>query len=266
MAVYIIMTIISMLFAGYAQNVKEVESLDSTYRILGVMAFLPFAVVSALRYQVGTDWPIYNDYFHSIPAGGKKFTEPLFNLLNRFLYHFTQNSYILFAVVAVLLLSFMFLTIFQQSEYLPLSILIFVVSGDFFNSQNQIRQMLATAILLYALKYVYDRNWKHYFLLLLIAAGIHISALLFVPVYFIYGKRVNIKKQIIVYLILGISVPILGKLVLRLISKTKYGWYIGSMYDTNNFYLIGFVFTLFFLAIFYYYVYCNPEHDVKYEF
>ena len=45
MAVYIIMTIISMLFAGYAQNVKEVESLDSTYRILGVMAFLPFAVV-----------------------------------------------------------------------------------------------------------------------------------------------------------------------------------------------------------------------------
>ena len=39
MAVYIIMTIISMLFAGYAQNVKEVESLDSTYRILGVMAF-----------------------------------------------------------------------------------------------------------------------------------------------------------------------------------------------------------------------------------
>ena len=62
MAVYIIMTIISMLFAGYAQNVKEVESLDSTYRILGVMAFLPFAVVSALRYQVGTDWPIYNDY------------------------------------------------------------------------------------------------------------------------------------------------------------------------------------------------------------
>ena len=151
MAVYIIMTIISMLFAGYAQNVKEVESLDSTYRILGVMAFLPFAVVSALRYQVGTDWPIYNDYFHSIPAGGKKFTEPLFNLLNRFLYHFTQNSYILFAVVAVLLLSFMFLTIFQQSEYLTLSILIFVVSGDFFNSQNQIRQMLATAILLYAL-------------------------------------------------------------------------------------------------------------------
>lgn len=116
-------------------------------------------------------------------AGGKKFTEPLFNLLNRFLYHFTQNSYILFAVVAVLLLSFMFLTIFQQSEYLTLSILIFVVSGDFFNSQNQIRQMLATAILLYALKYVYDRNWKHYFLLLLIAAGIHISALLFVPVY-----------------------------------------------------------------------------------
>ena len=158
MAVYIIMTIISMLFAGYAQNVKEVESLDSTYRILGVVAFLPFAVVTSLRCQVGTDWPIYNDYFHSIPAGGKKFTEPLFNLLNRFLYHFTQNSYILFAVVAVLLLSFMFLTIFQQSEYLPLSILIFVVSGDFFNSQNQIRQMLATAILLYALKYVYDRR------------------------------------------------------------------------------------------------------------
>ena len=53
-----------MLFAGYAQNVKEVESLDSTYRILGVMAVLPFAVVSALRYQVGTDWPIYNDYFY----------------------------------------------------------------------------------------------------------------------------------------------------------------------------------------------------------
>ena len=39
MAVYIIMTIISMLFAGYAQNVREVENLKSTYQILGVMAF-----------------------------------------------------------------------------------------------------------------------------------------------------------------------------------------------------------------------------------
>ncbi len=265
MLVYILMLFISMFFAAYAENVKHEEQLKSTYRYLAVLSCIPFLLVSMFRYWVGTDWVIYDEYFLTISNGGKKFSEPLFNFLNRILYFITEDSWILFAVTAFLILLFTFLTIYEQSTYVPLSILIFFVSGDFFNSQNQIRQMLATAIMLYALNYVYERKFWKFLLFLIIATGIHVSAVVFIVAYFLYGKKVNLKTQIITYIVLLASSPLIGKLVRFVLSKTKFGWYIGSVYDMSNFYLIGFIFTVFFLAIFYYYLHYNLEEDKKFN-
>ena len=67
-----------------------------------------------------------------------------------------------------------------------------------------------------------------YFLLLLIAAGIPYQRIAVCTGIFCLWKKGQYQKQIIAYLILSISVPILGKLVLRLISKTK--WMIYQFY------------------------------------
>ncbi len=265
MVIYVIVLLFSMFFATLAQNVRQEKYLKNTYKILAALSGAIFMAVSIFRYRVGTDWIIYEDYYYSINHGGDKFSEPLFNLLNRFLYLFSEDVWLLIAVVAVLIGVFTFFAIYEQSISAPLSILIFFVSGDFFNSQNQLRQMLATAIMLYALKYIYDRKIWRFLLFALLAGGIHVSAFLFVPIYFLYGVKVNIRKQIVAYVIVFLSAPLIGRLVEWLVAKTRYGWYFDSIYNMSNFYLIGFVFTIFFLAIFYYYCAYDKTEDKKYN-
>ncbi len=263
MGVYITAIIFSMVSAYYAQNVKEIRQLKSTYRFLCVMSFLPMTFVSVFRYQVGTDWPIYNDYFYWISEGTDRFTEPLFNLLNRVVYLFTRDSWWLFAVCALIIGYFTFRTIFEQSIYPAFSILIFVITGDYFNSQNQIRQAIAMAVFLYGVKYIKARDWKRYFFWILVAFLTHTSAAIYVPFYFLYGLEVKAGFLGALYAGLIITFPVVKRLLVLVVSKTKYGWYFQSLYNMNNFYILGFLVTGFFLVLMLYYYYYGRKYGVK---
>ena len=260
MIIYITAIILSMICAQYASNVKGVKQLKGTYRILCICAFLPMTLVSALRYEVGTDWSIYHDYFHWISSGKDKFSEPLFNLLNRVIYLFTQNSWWLFFVCAIVIMYFNFRAFMEQSIHPAFSILIFVISGDYFNSQNQLRQAMAMSIFLYAMKYIKSREWKKYFIWILIAVLIHTSAAVYIPMYFIYNWKVNIKNLSLIYGSTLVLLPVIKKVMVFVISRTKYAWYFSSQYNMNNFYLMGFLVTLFYLVILLFDYYYGKKH------
>jgi sensor histidine kinase YesM len=55
----------------------------------------------------------------------------------------------------------------------------------------------------------------------------------------------------------------LDKLITFIISKTSYGWYIGSAYDSGKFYLIGFVFIILSLAVMYFFYYVGNDSEDK---
>lgn len=267
MLVYVITTAVSMFFATYAGRTKDIKNLKSTYICLAIASWLPFAIIGSIRYHVGTDWPIYNSFFYSINQGGERFSEIGFNLLNQFLYLFSKDSQIIFAVTTILTTYFVFRAIYSQSVCIPMSILIFVISADYFSSLNQLRQALAMAIFLYALQYVWKRDWKRYFLWIFIALLFHNSAIIYFPVYFLRGKKVNLKAHFILF---GGSIallPVLKKVIIFVISKTPYGWYLESAYANNNFYLIGFLFSLIFLVFYEYYAFLGEEkNDEQYNF
>lgn len=270
MWIYVVITIFSMLCASYAQNVRGVVMLRSTYKCLAVLSFLPFALVSMLRFEVGTDWSIYDDYFHWINEGTDRFSEQGFNLLNRIIYLFTKDSVGLFMVVAFLILLFTFLAIYEQSVNIPLSILIFVLTGDFFNSQNQIRQALGMAICIFAFRYVYKRKFWKYLICVLIAFSFHASALLFIPLYWLYGRKISLKVQGLWFAGLVVVLPVANRVLQFIISKTRYSWYFTSRYNQNNFYLLGFLVSVGYLIIYFFYYYYSKAHgeeeDDQYDF
>lgn len=264
MIVYIIAITLSMVFAYYAYNVKGIKQLSGTYQTLCVLAFLPMTLVSALRYYVGTDWPIYRDYFHMINQGIDKFNEPLFNLLNRVIYLFTHHSWALFAVCAVIICYFTFRAFMEQSINPAYSILIFVLSGDYFNSQNQLRQAIAMAIFLYAMKYIKSRELKKYIVLIIVAGLTHASAFIYLPIYFLYGRKINAKLLGTIYAGTAVLLPILKRVMIFIISKTRYNWYFDSSYNMNNFYLLGFLVTSFYLIVLlFYYYYGQKQWKIK---
>lgn len=271
MYVYVIMTVVSMLIANFAANLREVkdyENLKKSYIILCIGSYLPFLLVSALRYDVGTDYDfIYKKYFYYINEGTDKFGEPLFNLINKIAYHIHKDPVVMFAIVSFLIYTFLFIAIYQQSEHICLSILVFVIGGFFFNSMNQIRQAITMAIFLYSLKYLFKRDKVNYFLWILIACLIHTSALIYIPIYFLYNFKANLKVHLIAFFSALIGSPILKKLIIFVIKKTKYAWYLGSFFDKNNFYLIGFVFSfIIFVVSHFYYKYGKNEDNDKFNF
>ncbi|MBQ7360639.1 MAG: EpsG family protein [Lachnospiraceae bacterium] len=253
MLIYVIGTALAMLFAKYAMNAKTYPALKNSYRILAFLSFVPLTVIAALRYNVGTDYDyVYTPFFYSINSGGEKFNEVGFNIINQITYLISEKPFLMFAVVAVLTLLFMFLAFYEQSVNVCVSIYIFVVGLFYFNSLNQIRQALAMAIAVYAMKYLWKREPIKYFLLILLAISMHTSAVIYIPIYFIYGIRANVKAHIIFILCAIVAQPVLKGAIQFVISKTKYAWYLDSIFGQQGFSIITFAFILVTLLLLYY--------------
>ena len=131
---YILALVLSMLFASAAQNLKGKENLHvdggtfyfrNTYHCMLVLSFLPFFIVAAIRHEVGTDWPIYLDYYHWINDGTKRFSEELFNLMNKLVGWTAGDFQVLVVLTAFLSYFFLFKAIYEQSISAPLSLIIF---------------------------------------------------------------------------------------------------------------------------------------------
>ena len=260
MVLYILAAGMSIVFASVAVRTTDIKP-DRPSWLFAFLSFLPLTAVSALRYQVGADWPIYDAYFHSINTGGKAFTEIGFVLLNKFVYLFSHDVVALTLVVSVLIGIFVFKAIFDQSVNAPISILMYVILSFYFISMNEIRQSLAIAIFLYAFKYICQRKPLHYFLLIALATSIHLSALVFIPVYFLYGRKINIKVMALIFVGLIIFLPLLNKLAVAVIEITKYSWYFGSVHDIHKFFLRGVVFGIVVVGLYLYYFYAVPDKN-----
>ncbi len=278
MSVYVIATIISLFFASLAaaterevsslQNRIDVKNNSSKRNFFAVLSALPLIAVAALRYEIGTDWPIYYDLFYGINEGTNSFQEPGFNLLNRIVYFFSTDFVLMSAVCSVITYSFIFKAIYDQAISYSYSILFFVLDATYFNSMNQVRQTMTVAMFLYAMKYLKQRKPIPYFAIILLACTIHTSALFFIPIYFLYGLRVHIKLHVISLLAGAVLMVPLNEVVKFVVSKTRYAWYLDSVFlDSTGFYIIGFVFSLIILFLYdFYYIYGNDKDDKDYNF
>lgn len=275
---YILAFVLSMLFASVAQKLKGKGNLEvvggtlhfrSSYRCMVVLSFLPIFIVAAIRYEVGTDWPIYLDYYHWINTGTKGFSEKLFNLMNKIVGWTGSGFQGLVILVAALSYVFLFKAIYQQSISAPISLLVFFLSSMFFASLNQLRQAISMPLMLYAYKYVRDKKPVPYFFWCIVASLIHTSSLIYLLVYFVARFKPTLRRYVTIFGICVVTLPVLHILLDVLVRFTKYAWYSESIFnmgdEANNFYLLGFVFQLVMLVIMAYYRFTSDEEDPAYD-
>lgn len=275
---YILAFAFSMLFAAKAQSLRGIRDLEvaggtfhyrRTYYLMAVLSFLPIFIIASIRSEVGTDWPIYLDYYNGILKGTKGFSEKLFNLMNKFVGWTVNDFRGLIVLVAFLTYLFLFKAIYEQSISAPLSLLVFFLSTLFFASLNQLRQAIAMAIMLYAYKYVRDKKLLYYILWCLFASLIHASALCFLPLYWITRFKPSLRRYVTIFLLCVVTLPVLHIVFEAVMAFTKYAWYSTSVFNTgseaNNFYVLGFVFQLIVLIILSYYRFSSSEEDPVYD-
>ena len=114
-----------------------------------------------------------------------------FRVMERLLLFLGADVQWLYVVTSAFVLVFVFASIRRQSTTPLLALVMFILTGSFFLSLNIVAQFMAISVCLYACTFAQQRKPLPFFLLIVLAACFHISALVFIPVYFL--PKLNIK-------------------------------------------------------------------------
>lgn len=114
----------------------------------------------------------------------------------------SSNTQFIFVVTSLIILGGYFFAIKRYSSIIWLSVFILLIT-NYNQSLFVIRQYVAIGILMYSLPYVVRRDKWRFFLLVVLAASIHYTAIIFSLLYVVYGLDVWKSKRDLALLLLG---------------------------------------------------------------
>lgn len=204
MYLYILFFIISGLSLIEISNIKIKQIPNFSLKIYSLIVFILIAI-STFRWENGTDWDSYYTYFRNLNrVTCFDYMEPGFTLLSSinsvFFNYTTQLGCI--AILSILPIS---IRIFKLSPYPIYSLFIWycVNMANIF----PVRQTIAVAIFVYSWKHIERRELKKFLIYVFLASTFHITAIVTIPIYFIWNKFLNLKKYIltiILFIVLGL--------------------------------------------------------------
>ena len=190
------------LFIGSLLEVMGYREDQMKYVRWFILGFL--LVFVGLRFNTGADWNNYKLAFESISEGIKSTGwESGFIVLMKVIFYLFGNYYVLQFLVTSLLLYSLNKFYTNNTNYPILSMTLFVLI--FFTSilMAQLRQSIAMSVILIGAKYVFERNFLKYLIIVVLACLFHVSAIVALPIYFLNRK---ISTTISVLLILTVQV------------------------------------------------------------
>ncbi len=217
------------------ENLKTKDDYQTKYIIFITLSIVFLGLFSGLRsFDVGTDLNYtYIPGFYKILNGStNEYSERGFVFFIQILQVFSDNARILVLATSFIFSFCLCRIAVKKSANLYVCLLTVLLSTFYFTSLNNVRQAIAMIILIEGFNYLIDKKLLNYLIVVLIAFIFHKSALIMIPIYFIVNSKF-INKHYLTLMILAIVVlPFISKLLIYLISYTKYAYYFNS--DFNN--------------------------------
>jgi len=187
------------------ESINSINEIRNRKRLPNYLFILPsFTLLfffSAFRGDFNPDYTNYTTIFQLINS--YSFIDAFkvgidiefgFLLLNRLIGVFSSNVIYLFIITSFVILIGFYHQFNRYSASIWLSVLLFVTAGSFYASFNITRQILAAAIIFAGSKYLYERKFFKYLLVVSLAFLFHKSSLIMVPFYFILNFKVNLRN------------------------------------------------------------------------
>lgn len=208
-----------------------------------LLACVEMIFLAGLRgYTVGADTEVYLkalEYYRGLPkdtiliAGlvyPFDFEWAYFGLTKICAWLNINNTIFLF-LIAVISYVPIFRYININSNHPLCSILIYCSFGHFAYSLGIFRQMIAVNIILYAQKYIKEKNLIKYILSIILAMGFHTTAIIMIPLYFL--ARIDLRKHFYKMFLAELVILLLGREIILVIVQIfpMYAGYISSIYD-----------------------------------
>lgn len=175
MAIYITMLFISVISLIAASKVQKKWKKITLY----VLSVIPFFLVSAFRYDVGTDYlkRYWYDYNRMVQGKNVSNLEIGFKIIIKICIILSKEPYILFVICSGIIIGLIMYTVITKSRNPILSVLIFFLGGFFFDSLNIMRQYMAMSIVFFAYNFLLeDKKTILYILCVILAGTFHSSA------------------------------------------------------------------------------------------
>lgn len=132
-------------------------------------------------------------------------------LLNILFAHFTDNRYIFILILTIIIYALLFQSFKQYTRNYPVAMMLFMGLWFFF-TWTYLREVIAASVGFLGYRYIVDRDWKKFALIVFIAFSFHHSALILAPSYFLPVRKLPTDKIWIAFFVafvLGFS-PVPG--------------------------------------------------------
>lgn len=171
-----------------------------------LLSLLLFAVVAGARYHTGFDHAMYLDQYQHLQQTGEFSRDNFeygFQWISKIFAWCHIHYFFYFAFWALLQIGFLYFGL-RNHKHLLCWVGLGIMCGPFFlNWMNSVRQSVVVCLFVALVPLIKDRKYIPYFLIVVIAALIHKSALLMVPLFFMSFFKVE-KAAPNKWLLLGI--------------------------------------------------------------
>lgn len=245
MLTYILLIFFLIFLRVFIFNTQELGNKKKITFI--VIALLPITVVSGFRNEnIGADTISYKYMFQDINNNEiPERIEKGYVLLNQFLYFFTDDSRLLFIIVAIFLSIAIGVLVHKNAKDPFLAILFFVCLGLFQFSLSGMRQTIAIAITMFSFELIKKRKMIWFLCVIFLAYQFHKSSIFFLPAFFIANRSLG-GKQILFFVLGSIMVFSFGEIfLLRTADVLDYNYGIESESNGGIFFTIVLIITFF---------------------
>lgn len=225
MLIYIITALLLVLFA-ILSDIKYFRDKKIFQFIFMMCGCGQLFYISAFRLNTGKDYAPYARTF--IELLGKSTTdvsnermEKGYLMINKYIQIFTNRFQALFIVTSLIIIVFVGAMLYKHCPNPSLGLLMFYFLGFYFNSMNFIRNMFAACIILFAYKYIRDKKFIQFTVIVLLASAFHLSALLILPFYFILNIKFN-NITLALYSAAGILIFCFSNNIMSIFTKYIY--------------------------------------------
>lgn len=159
------------------------------------------------RYDVGFDYLSYLEYYENIGEDYIEVRQDIeigFRFLAKTMSGLGFHFFYFFFVCSFIQIFLIYLTLVKtkQVAILPYIALTIIGSMEFLSWTNGIRQALAACIIVFSTYYIHEKKFLKFIICIFCATLFHKSALIFIPLFFIYGIRQQYFNRIWLQLVL----------------------------------------------------------------
>jgi len=179
-------------------------------------------LLSSIRWNVGTDWYSYTDFFNHIQSYVDQpevnMMERGFTYLNYAVFKMGGSYTVLLTVMAITMIGLKAKVFYEHRSIMMICIFLYFCyfMGDIFG----VRQFLAISITLYSVRFIEARRLKPFLICVVVAATIHITAIFFLFSYWVYHVKYSPR---LLYSVLGMALIVgfmdLGGLIAKFVMN-----------------------------------------------